>query len=118
MNLLDPLYLTAALLGSPFLAYKAATNKKYRTGLAERLGRVAPREGDAPCVWIHAVSVGETQVIKPLVPAIADAHAEWDRVISNATYTGQANARGSDVRIRHTPRPASGRARFGFPAAS
>jgi len=105
MAFLDLAYLSAALLGSPFLAYKALTNRKYRTGIPERLGRVAPRDGDAPCVWVHAVSVGETNIIKPLMPAIAERHPDWDRVISNATYTGQANARKlyPDVRTLYFP---------------
>jgi len=105
MPLLDLAYLSAAALGSPFLAYKALTDRKYRTGIPERLGRLAPREGDAPCVWVHAVSVGETNVIKPLVPAIAQRHPDWERVISNATYTGQDNARKlyPDVRAFYYP---------------
>lgn len=105
MNSLDILYLAAAPVGLPFLAYKALTNKKYRTGLRERLGRVAPREGDAPCVWLHAVSLGETNIIKPLMPLIAEQHPDWERVVSNATYTGQENARKlyPDVRAFYYP---------------
>jgi len=88
--ILDFAYLTAATLASPVLLYKALTSEKYRTGYAERFGRLAPREGDAPCAWIHAVSVGEMNLVRPLVEALDLRRREWELVFSTATNTGRA----------------------------
>jgi len=90
--LLDLAYGAGLVLGSPVLAYKALTSAKYRTGYAERFGGVAPREGDAPCVWVHAVSLGEMNLAKPLVEALAGGHPDWEIVLSTATNTGRAAA--------------------------
>ncbi|HUT34900.1 MAG TPA: 3-deoxy-D-manno-octulosonic acid transferase [Planctomycetota bacterium] len=79
-------------LASPVLAYKALTSRKYRTGYRERFGGVAPREGEAPCLWVHAVSVGEMNLVRPLVEAFAQEHPDWEIVFSTATYTGRAMA--------------------------
>jgi 3-deoxy-D-manno-octulosonic-acid transferase len=90
--LLDIAYGAGAVLASPFLAYKALTSAKWRTGYRERFGGVAPRGGDAPCVWIHAVSVGEMNLIRPLVAALAEARPDGEVVLSTATNTGRALA--------------------------
>jgi len=90
--LLDATYLAAAALASPFLLYKALTSEKYRTGYGERLGRVAPRQGDAPCAWLHAVSVGEMNLVRPLVEALGQQCPGWDLLLSTATNTGRATA--------------------------
>ena len=39
--LIDLLYLLAAVLASPFLAWKLATTRRFRSGLLERLGGTA-----------------------------------------------------------------------------
>jgi len=90
--LLDVAYLTGAIAASPFLLYKALTDRKYRTGFPERFGDVAPREGDGPCVWVHAVSVGEMTLVQPLVAALEAERPDWDLVLSTATHTGRETA--------------------------
>jgi len=90
--LLDLAYGVGATLASPFLLYKAVTSPKYRTGYRERLGGVAPRGGDAPCVWVHAVSVGEMNLARPLLEALARQKPGWEIVLSTATNTGKATA--------------------------
>jgi len=91
--LLDAAYLTGAAVASPYLLYKAITSEKYRTGLGERLGGVAPRVGNGPCVWVHAVSVGEMSLVQPLLTGMASRWPDWAVVLSTATNTGQATAR-------------------------
>jgi len=90
--LLDLAYAGGALLASPLLAYKALTSEKFRTGYRERFGGVAPRTGDAPCAWLHAVSLGEMNLARPLVEAIATEHPDWEIALSTATNTGRAAA--------------------------
>ncbi len=90
--LLDIVYSGGVLLASPVLAYKALTSAKWRTGYRERLGGVAPREGDAPCAWVHAVSVGEMNLVRPLVQALAKERPDCEIVLSTATNTGRATA--------------------------
>lgn len=89
---LDVAYAAGVVLASPLLAYKALTSEKYRTGYRERLGGVAARAGSAPCAWLHAVSVGEMNLARPLVEALARARPDWDLVLSTATNTGLATA--------------------------
>jgi 3-deoxy-D-manno-octulosonic-acid transferase len=90
--LLDAAYLTGLAAASPYLAFKALTSEKYRTGFRERLGAVAPRAGETPCTWIHAVSLGEMNLIRPLVAALAERQPDRELVLSTATNTGHAQA--------------------------
>ena len=52
----------------PVLIYRAFRSGKYREGWCEKLlGKAPLRIGDRPCVWFHAVSVGEVLLLRPLV---------------------------------------------------
>jgi 3-deoxy-D-manno-octulosonic-acid transferase len=91
---LNAVYLALLLLCSPWLAYKAARSGKYREGWSEKFLGDAPRRiGDRPCVWFHAVSVGEVLLLKPLVRGLARRRPGWDLVISTTTRTGLDVAR-------------------------
>ena len=87
--LLDAAYLLLALLASPYILFRMAQSRRWRAGLAQRLGFVRLRPGDKPCVWIHAVSVGEVNASRPLIAVILEEHPEWDVRISTTTDTGQ-----------------------------
>lgn len=94
------LALLAALVGgSPWWLWRMATTKKYREGLAERLGRVRPgldaaqTTDDRPLIWLHAVSVGEVLAVSRLVGELNRVFAQHRLVISTTTRTGQAIAR-------------------------
>lgn len=87
MNLLDALYLPAAVVTAPWWARKA------RGGWSERFGKIADLPPPAPGkkrVLLHAVSVGEVNTLRGLVPLLAQ-HA--DIVVSVTTDTGLARAR-------------------------
>ncbi|HEY2841932.1 MAG TPA: 3-deoxy-D-manno-octulosonic acid transferase [Pirellulales bacterium] len=87
-------YLFVLLLASPWLVYQAARTGKYREGFAEKFLGLAPmRKGNRTCLWFHAVSVGEVNLIAPLVAAIRREHADWECVISATSRTGMAQAR-------------------------
>lgn len=92
--LLNLVYLALLIAASPWLLYAAVRHGKYRRGLAARvLGRVPRRSGKRPCIWLHAVSVGEVQLLEPLLLEIEQACPDWDCVISTTTRTGYVLAR-------------------------
>jgi 3-deoxy-D-manno-octulosonic-acid transferase len=87
-------YLCLLAVVWPWLVYAAITKGKYRRGWSKRLlGRVPRRTSRRPCVWLHAVSVGEVQLLQPLVARLERDYPDWDVVISATTATGLALAR-------------------------
>src|SRR5262245_3923881 len=86
--LLDLLYAIAAIFYLPFLAYRIVVIGKDRSGWGERFGRVPRRTGMKPCVWIHAVSLGEVNATRTLIAAIGQRFPGSDIVISTTTQTG------------------------------
>src|SRR5580765_9018171 len=91
--LLNILYLSALLLLSPWLAYKALTTGKYRRGMWHKFtGRAFRRRGDAPCIWFHGVSVGEIHLLQHVVADFRKRHLNWHCVVSTTTDTGFAEA--------------------------
>ena len=92
--LLNLVYLIALCLASPWLLYNAIRKGKYRQGWgAKFLGRVPLRSRERPGVWLHAVSVGEVNLLQPLLAAIEHRHPDWECVISTTTRTGYELAR-------------------------
>jgi 3-deoxy-D-manno-octulosonic-acid transferase len=82
------------LLFLPRFAIDAFRSRKYITGLAERLGRIPkldPQVG--PLIWLHCVSIGETEAARPLVRALQDRLPSHGLVVSTTTVTGQQVAR-------------------------
>src|SRR6266446_2762365 len=78
----------------PKFAIDALRTRKYVTGLGQRLGKlpaIIPR--DHPVIWIHCVSVGETEAARPLVRALLDRFPSHRLVVSTTTVTGQRVAR-------------------------
>jgi 3-deoxy-D-manno-octulosonic-acid transferase len=87
-------YLLTLLLFSPVLGYRMYRSGKYREGWWEKLWGDAPlRIGDRPCLWFHAVSVGEVLLLRPLVREMSRRRPNWDVVISTTTTTGLTVAR-------------------------
>ncbi len=92
--LLNLLYCLVALAASPWLVYQALAKGKYREGFAEKLfGLVPPRPGDRPCFCLHAVSVGEVNLLEPLLAELDRRLPQWECVISTTTMTGYAQAK-------------------------
>ena len=92
--LLNLAYLLLLLLVSPWLLYRTVRHGKYRQGLGARLfGQVPSRSGEQPCLWLHAVSVGEVNLLQPLLAGIEQQHPDWQCVISTTTRTGFELAR-------------------------
>jgi 3-deoxy-D-manno-octulosonic-acid transferase len=92
--LFDLLYIALIIVASPWLVYQAVRRGKYRAGLAEKfLGRVPVRQGNRPCLWLHAVSVGEVNLLAPLLAEIRRTRRDWECVISATSVTGYTLAR-------------------------
>jgi 3-deoxy-D-manno-octulosonic-acid transferase len=107
------------LLLLPRFAIDAFRSRKYITGLSQRLGAIPKLDSSsAPLIWLHCVSVGETEAARPLVRALQDRLPAHRLVVSTTTVTGQAVARqafGKDAAaiiyfpdrlgMDHSPRP-------------
>lgn len=92
--LLDVLYLLLLVIAAPLLAFKAVRHGKYRQGWrAKLLGEVPRRLGDRYCIWWHAVSVGEVNLLGTLIAETARQRPDFECVISTTTATGYALAR-------------------------
>ena len=92
--LLNVAYLILLVAFSPWLAWQAIRKGKYREGFAAKfLGHVPVRESDKPCLWFHAVSVGEVNLLGPLLGEISRRRPQWECVISTTTTSGMALAK-------------------------
>lgn len=80
------------LLFSPYFLFQALAHRKYIDGLRERLGFL-PSLNSQPVVWLHCVSVGETQAARPLVERLRKELPHHALVVSTVTLTGQKLAR-------------------------
>ncbi|NLC22893.1 MAG: 3-deoxy-D-manno-octulosonic acid transferase [Oxalobacter sp.] len=65
----------------------------YRMHIAERLGFYPPPSIAAGCLWVHAVSVGETRAAEPLIQALLAAWPEKDILLTCMTPTGRATGK-------------------------
>ncbi len=82
-------WFTCCCRRSPWLVYSAIRKGKYREGFnAKFLGRVPIRPGTERCIWLHAVSVGEVNLLGPLLTRLEQQHPDWVYVISTTTKTG------------------------------
>jgi 3-deoxy-D-manno-octulosonic-acid transferase len=83
-----------ALLLPRFL-FDALRHGKYAAGFRERTGALPRLDalGGRPVVWLHCVSVGETQAARPLARAVLERFPAHALVVSTTTLTGQRVAR-------------------------
>jgi 3-deoxy-D-manno-octulosonic-acid transferase len=97
--LLNLVYLLVITAASPWLLWAAWRHGKYREGFREKFLGLVPkrraheREGDEPCLWIHAVSVGEVLLVGSLVKELRRARPGATIVLSATTKTGLELAR-------------------------
>jgi 3-deoxy-D-manno-octulosonic-acid transferase len=78
----------------PRFLFDALRHGKYVVGFGERMGKVAPLNPHSrPVVWLHCVSVGESQAARPLVAGIRQRFPDHTIVVSTTTLTGQNLAR-------------------------
>jgi 3-deoxy-D-manno-octulosonic-acid transferase len=93
---LNLIYATLLAAFSPILMLRSYKTGRYRDGWGEKFfGRAPRRIGDRPCIWFHAVSVGEVLLLKPILAEMARRRPGWEVVVSTTTKTGLAVARRS-----------------------
>jgi 3-deoxy-D-manno-octulosonic-acid transferase len=76
------------LISIPYFLYQALAHGKYREGLRQRFGKLSS-PGKDPVIWLHCVSVGETQAARPLVNLLKREFPGHALVVSTITRTGQ-----------------------------
>lgn len=87
--LLNAAYLALMIFASPWVIWSALSHGKYREGFGQKLlGRVPRRAGEQPCVWLHAVSVGEVNLLATMLTEFQARYPDWELVISTTTKTG------------------------------
>lgn len=91
--LLDLVYLLVSVLASPWIAYRLTSTRSWAT-VPRRLGIRLPA-GLGDCIWLHASSVGEVALLKPLVARLELAFPRVPIVVSTFTRTGQEAAQAS-----------------------
>jgi 3-deoxy-D-manno-octulosonic-acid transferase len=92
--LLNVVYGLLLLVLLPYLLYVSLSQGKYRQGWRQKLwGRVPRRRGTQPCLWLHAVSVGEANLLAAVLQRFEAEHPDWECVISTTTRAGFELAR-------------------------
>lgn len=102
------LCLIAALL--PWLVLRSLRTGRYRRGLQEKLlgCKPLPRSNGSSRIWLHGVSVGEIQLLAPLIEQLRKSIGAVDFVVSTTTDTGMDLAeklygQADDIRLIHFP---------------
>lgn len=94
MYLAYSLLLTLGLIVlSPYFLFQVLLHGKYVEGLTQRLGSLPPKHSSKKVIWLHCVSVGETQAARPLVERLRREFPDYSLVVSTITNTGQNLAR-------------------------
>ncbi|MCC9599915.1 3-deoxy-D-manno-octulosonic acid transferase [Stieleria sp. JC731] len=88
-------YLVALTLASPWIAYRIVRHGRYRRGISEKLFGISKSKAKRICggpgrspIWIHAVSVGEVNLIVDLVAKLTRLDPTTPIVVSTSTDTG------------------------------
>ncbi len=90
--LIDSLYLLGIAALAPKIIYRMVRHNRYRGGWSQRLGRITRKNADRPCIWIHAVSVGEVNATKTLIAELQEQLPDYEIALSSTTDTGMARA--------------------------
>ena len=98
--ILNAVYLGLLAVLSPVLVWQSWRTGKYRKGWSEKfLGRLPVRASASqsapavPCVWFHAVSVGEVLLLGPVLKRLRAERPEIEAWLSITTQTGHDVAR-------------------------
>src|SRR5437763_15003809 len=92
INTYDIAYGLAVGASAPYWLIKPSSRRKVLSAFSQRMGDVPPREGGAPAVMIHAVSLGEINATRMLVDRLREMKPDLQFIISTTTETGYARA--------------------------
>jgi 3-deoxy-D-manno-octulosonic-acid transferase len=87
-NILFPVFF---LLSAPFYFLKMWRRGNWRAGFGNRFGMYDASfrtQSDKPCIWFHAVSVGEVGICAQLLRELRPKLSGYDFVVSTTTSTG------------------------------
>ena len=73
------------------LWWRGRREPTYRSFIGERFGRYAKtaRTGGGDVLWIHAVSLGETRAVAPLIERLRREAPQWTILLTHMTATGR-----------------------------
>ncbi|MCI0498306.1 MAG: 3-deoxy-D-manno-octulosonic acid transferase [Planctomycetales bacterium] len=92
-TLMNLLYCVALAAYSPKILYRRLFEDRYRGGWRQRRGYVDRICPDKPCIWIHAVSVGEVNAARTLIDELRRQMPDYEVALSSTTDTGLARAK-------------------------
>ncbi|MBF0213485.1 MAG: 3-deoxy-D-manno-octulosonic acid transferase [Magnetococcales bacterium] len=85
------------LLTLPVWIWRYFSTPKYRGTVRQRLGWISQQDSknhtNKPCVWLHAVSVGEVMAARELAARLIQSFPDHPLIITTVTRTGQQVAR-------------------------
>ena len=91
---LNLLYLTAYVLLTPLILFRCWFRQRPLGNILQRGLGLSPRlPSDDHCVWMHAVSVGEVNLLEPLLQQLQTNYPRSKFVISTTTATGMQLAK-------------------------
>jgi len=85
------------------LLWRSRRNPAYRSRWKERLG--FSDQPISPVIWVHAVSVGESEAAAPLIHALQQQYPDIPLLITTTTPTGSERVRNKYPFARHTYLP-------------
>jgi 3-deoxy-D-manno-octulosonic-acid transferase len=88
------------------LLWRARKQPEYLRHIGERFGRYPAPTDDAPCIWLHTVSVGETRAAATLVQTLRARFPDHRILLTHTTPTGRAASEqlyGDDVTRVYLP---------------
>ena len=85
--ILNLVYVVALVIYSPWLAYRFLFLNKSRRGWPQKLFGIVPdlAPSENRRIWIHAVSVGEVILLKPLIERLQESNPNIEFVVSSST---------------------------------
>ena len=87
------------------LLYRGFKAPRYWQRIGERFGFITPPER-GPCLWVHAVSVGETIAAVPVIRHLLEHYPQYQIVVTTMTPTGSEQVKtifGDDVYHVYAP---------------